>query len=231
MDSQLCNETSVASGHGCGSLHALPQAEGSSPFVLEFRSALSDELILDMQQQGPCKANVLQINLAAVLGDDAPPVLLRQGIPLAAGDILSEEATLLVVRRVLPDEVVLQLEMARKAVSHLKPEHLTSIKELKMPPEPLYNVLRAILLLLGNADCSWLSMKKFLGGRAATQKLLTLRPCQVSFESQLAIQQMVQQFPHSFEHKCIYRVSVAAAPFAALVLAFIACWKSCTTSP
>lgn len=41
-----------------------------------------------------------------------------------------------------------------------------------MPPEPIADVLGAVLMLLGIRDTSWLSMKKFLGNRGVKDEIL-----------------------------------------------------------
>lgn len=41
-----------------------------------------------------------------------------------------------------------------------------------MPPEPIADVLGAVLMLLGIRDTSWLSMKKFLGNRGVKDDIL-----------------------------------------------------------
>lgn len=41
-----------------------------------------------------------------------------------------------------------------------------------MPPEPIADVLGAVLMLLGIRDTSWLSMKKFLGNRGVKEDIL-----------------------------------------------------------
>lgn len=45
-------------------------------------------------------------------------------------------------------------------------------RSLKMPPEPIADVLGAVLMLLGIRDTSWLSMKKFLGNRGVKEDIL-----------------------------------------------------------
>ena len=209
-----------------GSLHTLSRPDESSAFAVEFRSALSDELITVMQQKEPCKAGMLQSHLAAVLCDSARPVLLCHGVALAPEDVLAEEVSLLVIRRPLPDDVAQRMRMAREAVARVKADELLNIKALKFPPDAMHDVWSATLLLSGWQDSSWASIKKFLGSGAGTgtRSLLTLEPYQVSFENQLAVQQIVKRAPQSFEYEHILKFSTATACCAALVVAFISCW-------
>ena len=64
------------------------------------------------------------------------------------------------------------LETAKAAVGLIKAEHLTELRSLKMPPEPISDVLGAVLKLLGISDVSWTSMKKFLGNRGVKDEIL-----------------------------------------------------------
>ena len=224
-------DSSDPSNGSNGSLHTLSRPDGSSAFAVEFRSALSDELITVMQQKEPCKAGMLQSHLAAELCDSARPVLVCHGVALAPEDVLAEEVSLLVIRRPLPDDVAQRMRMAREAVARVKADELLNIKALKFPPDAMHDVWSATLLLSGWQDSSWASIKKFLGSGAGilgsgagTRSLLTLEPYQVSFENQLAVQQIVKRAPQSFEHKHILKFSTATACYAALVVAFISCW-------
>ena len=115
------------------------------PFHVECRSALNGDLLAELRQEGPCPVGVLQSQLAALFYDDARPVLMLQGSPLASTDVLREDASLEVIRRTLPEEAANCLQEARAAVSHVRSDHLQDIKALRMPPEPLHDVLSAVL--------------------------------------------------------------------------------------
>lgn len=43
------------------------------------------------------------------------------------------------------------LESAKQAVGSISASHLTELRSLKMPPEPIHDVLYAVLMLLGIA--------------------------------------------------------------------------------
>ena len=118
------------------------------PFHVECRSALNGDLLAELQQEGPCPVGVLQSQLAAMLYDDARPVLMLQGSPLASTDVLREDASLEVIRRTLPEEAANGLQEARTAVSQVRSDYLQEVKALRMPPEPLRDVLSAVLRLL-----------------------------------------------------------------------------------
>ena len=70
------------------------------------------------------------------------------------------------------------LEAARAAVGGIKSDNLNEIKSLKMPPEPIRDVLEGVLRIMGNFDTSWISMKRFLGtmGRVSDRALTRTAP-------------------------------------------------------
>ena len=57
------------------------------------------------------------------------------------------------------------IEAARLAVGQIRSDHLNEIRSLKAPPDAIRDVLEGVLKLMGQADTSWNSMKKFLGNR------------------------------------------------------------------
>ena len=57
------------------------------------------------------------------------------------------------------------VEEARKAVGGIQKSNLDELKSLKMPPEAIHDVLKAVLRIFGVFDASWNSMKKFLSNR------------------------------------------------------------------
>ena len=90
-----------------------------------------------------------------------------------------------------------------------------------MPPEPIADVLGAVLKLLGIHDVSWLSMKKFLGNRGVKDEILTFDAHRISGEMRKDVAKLLKNKASSFDHATITRVSVAAAPLAAWVKANI----------
>ncbi|CAN0333381.1 unnamed protein product [Ectocarpus sp. 8 AP-2014] len=90
-----------------------------------------------------------------------------------------------------------------------------------MPPEPIADVLGAVLMLLGIRDTSWLSMKKFLGNRGVKEDILNFDARRIDPQLRAKVTKLLTQKSASFEHANIYRVSVAAAPLATWVKANI----------
>lgn len=113
------------------------------------------------------------------------------------------------------------LETAKAAVGQIKAEHLNEIRSLKMPPEPIADVLGAVLKLLGISDVSWTSMKKFLGNRGVKDEILNYDARRIGGEMRKDVARLLKQKASSFDQATITRVSVAAAPLAAWVKANI----------
>ena len=112
------------------------------------------------------------------------------------------------------------LDAARTAVSGIRRDQLDEIRSLKVPPEAVADVLSAVLLMLGNADTSWLAMKRFLSTRGVKDEIIgfdakrSLQP-----DARRAVAKLIFAKAASFEDTVITRASVAAAPLAAWVRA------------
>ena len=111
------------------------------------------------------------------------------------------------------------LEQARKAVGQIKSDNLNEIKSLKMPPDAIRDVLEGVLLLMGNHDTSWGSMRKFLSTRSVKEDIINFDARRVNVADRTNVEKLLAQKGNNFEHATIYRVSVAAAPLAAWVKA------------
>ncbi|CAJ1446190.1 unnamed protein product [Effrenium voratum] len=90
-----------------------------------------------------------------------------------------------------------------------------------MPPDPIHDVLNGVLRLMGNFDNSWTSMKKFLAGTGAIQRIINFDPRQIDEQTRHDVEKILRDKANSFDHATIYRVSVAAAPLAKWVVASI----------
>lgn len=116
-------------------------------------------------------------------------------------------------------EITPILQTAKEAVGNIKSDNLNEIRSLKMPPEPIHDVLSAVLMLLGIQDTSWNSMKKFLGNRGVKDDILNYDARRITGDISKAVTKLVKSKASSFDHETIYRVSVAAAPLATWVKA------------
>ncbi|KAL3130926.1 hypothetical protein ABBQ38_000251 [Trebouxia sp. C0009 RCD-2024] len=111
------------------------------------------------------------------------------------------------------------IEAARLAVGQIKSDHLNEIRSLKAPPDAIRDVLEGMLKLMGQADTSWNSMKKFLGNRGIKNEIIGYDAHRITPEMRSAVNRLLAQKGASFEQANIYRVSQAAAPLAAWVTA------------
>jgi len=113
------------------------------------------------------------------------------------------------------------LDEARAAVGQIKSDHLNEIRSLTAPPEAIADVLAAVLMMLGVQDLSWLSMKKFLGSRGVKDDILNYDARRIDADLRKNVAKLIKKRASSFEAENIRRVSVAAAPLAAWVMANI----------
>ena len=74
---------------------------------------------------------------------------------------------------------------------------------------------------MGNYDNSWASMKKFLAGTGAIQRIINFDPRSIDNQTRHDVEKLLREKANSFEHATIYRVSVAAAPLAKWVVASV----------
>lgn len=51
---------------------------------------------------------------------------------------------------------------AKLAVGNIKPESLSEIRSLRMPPDVIRDILEGVLRLMGIFDTSWVSMKRYV---------------------------------------------------------------------
>lgn len=55
------------------------------------------------------------------------------------------------------------VDEAKRAVGNIKPEALSEIRSLRMPPDVIRDILEGVLRLMGIFDTSWVSMKRWEG--------------------------------------------------------------------
>lgn len=66
-----------------------------------------------------------------------------------------------------------------------------------MPPEPIADVLGAVLMLLGIRDTSWLSMKKFLGNRGVKEDILNFDARRIDPQLRAQVWRSSADFPRA----------------------------------
>jgi dynein heavy chain 2 len=68
------------------------------------------------------------------------------------------------------------VEEAKKAVSGINKGNLDELKSLRMPPEPVHNVLTAVLRVFQTSGNTWADMKKFLSNRGVIEDIVAFDP-------------------------------------------------------
>ncbi|XP_029699181.1 cytoplasmic dynein 2 heavy chain 1 isoform X3 [Takifugu rubripes] len=116
-------------------------------------------------------------------------------------------------------EVQPLVDEAKHAVGNIKPEALSEIRSLRMPPDVIRDILEGVLRLMGIFDTSWVSMKSFLSKRGVREDIATFEARNISTEIRQSVEELLQRNKASFDPKNAKRASAAAAPLAAWVKA------------
>ncbi|XP_029458286.1 cytoplasmic dynein 2 heavy chain 1 [Rhinatrema bivittatum] len=116
-------------------------------------------------------------------------------------------------------EVQPLVDEAKLAVGNIKPESLSEIRSLRMPPDVIRDILEGVLRLMGIFDTSWVSMKSFLAKRGVREDIATFDVRNITKEIRASVEELLEKNRTSFEAKTAKRASAAAAPLAAWVKA------------
>ncbi|XP_044933442.1 cytoplasmic dynein 2 heavy chain 1 isoform X4 [Mustela putorius furo] len=108
---------------------------------------------------------------------------------------------------------------AKLAVGNIKPESLSEIRSLRMPPDVIRDILEGVLRLMGIFDTSWVSMKSFLAKRGVREDIATFDARNIPKEIRESVEELLYTNKGSFDSKNAKRASTAAAPLAAWVKA------------
>ncbi|XP_072467338.1 cytoplasmic dynein 2 heavy chain 1 isoform X1 [Notamacropus eugenii] len=108
---------------------------------------------------------------------------------------------------------------AKLAVGNIKPESLSEIRSLRMPPDVIRDILEGVLRLMGIFDTSWVSMKSFLAKRGVREDIATFDARNIPREIRESVEDLLFKNKASFDPKNAKRASTAAAPLAAWVKA------------
>ncbi|XP_038031862.1 cytoplasmic dynein 2 heavy chain 1 isoform X2 [Anas platyrhynchos] len=106
---------------------------------------------------------------------------------------------------------------AKLAVGNIKPESLSEIRSLRMPPDIIRDILEGVLQLMGIFDTSWVSMKSFLAKRGVREDIATFDARNIPKEIRESVEELLYKNRSSFDPKNAKRASAAAAPLAAWV--------------
>ncbi|TMS07235.1 Cytoplasmic dynein 2 heavy chain 1 [Larimichthys crocea] len=116
-------------------------------------------------------------------------------------------------------EVQPLVDEAKRAVGNIKPEALSEIRSLRMPPDVIRDILEGVLRLMGIFDTSWVSMKSFLAKRGVREDIATFEARNITPEIRQSVEELLNKNKASFDPKNAKRASAAAAPLAAWVKA------------
>ncbi|XP_041658498.1 cytoplasmic dynein 2 heavy chain 1 isoform X2 [Cheilinus undulatus] len=116
-------------------------------------------------------------------------------------------------------EVQPLVDEAKRAVGNIKPEALSEIRSLRMPPDVIRDILEGVLRLMGIFDTSWVSMKSFLAKRGVREDIATFEARNINPEIRQSVEELLNRNKASFDPKNAKRASAAAAPLAAWVKA------------
>uniref|UniRef100_A0A8C4HFM9 Cytoplasmic dynein 2 heavy chain 1 n=1 Tax=Dicentrarchus labrax TaxID=13489 RepID=A0A8C4HFM9_DICLA len=116
-------------------------------------------------------------------------------------------------------EVQPLVDEAKRAVGNIKPEALSEIRSLRMPPDVIRDILEGVLRLMGIFDTSWVSMKSFLAKRGVREDIVTFEARNITPEIRQSVEELLNRNKASFDPKNAKRASAAAAPLAAWVKA------------
>ncbi|MEJ1281076.1 hypothetical protein NN561_012023 [Cricetulus griseus] len=108
---------------------------------------------------------------------------------------------------------------AKLAVGNIRPESLSEIRSLRMPPDVIRDILEGVLRLMGIFDTSWVSMKSFLAKRGVREDIATFDARNIPKEIRESVEELLFKNKASFDPKNAKRASTAAAPLAAWVKA------------
>ncbi|XP_075274100.1 cytoplasmic dynein 2 heavy chain 1 isoform X3 [Opisthocomus hoazin] len=114
-------------------------------------------------------------------------------------------------------EVQPLVDEAKLAVGNIKPESLSEIRSLRMPPDIIRDILEGVLRLMGIFDTSWVSMKSFLAKRGVREDIATFDARNIPKEIRESVEELLSKNRTSFDPKNAKRASAAAAPLASWV--------------
>ncbi len=66
------------------------------------------------------------------------------------------------------------VDEAKRAVGNIKPEALSEIRSLRMPPDVIRDILEGVLRLMGIFDTSWVSMKRWEGKTCIVRHIINI---------------------------------------------------------
>ena len=77
--------------------------------------------------------------------------------------------------------------------------NLDELKSLKMPPEPIHNVLTAVMKVFKQNDVTWNGMKKFLANRGVIEQIVDFDPRMITPDIRSEVEEVLAKYANSFE--------------------------------
>eukprot|EP00767_Chilomastix_cuspidata_P001545 gnl/Chilomastix_cuspidata/1664.p1 GENE.gnl/Chilomastix_cuspidata/1664~~gnl/Chilomastix_cuspidata/1664.p1 ORF type:complete len:4880 (-),score=609.46 gnl/Chilomastix_cuspidata/1664:93-14435(-) len=114
------------------------------------------------------------------------------------------------------------LDAAKSSVQAIPKKVLSEIRSFAMPPKAINIVLSAVLILFGINELTWSRMRSFILRPEFKTNLLSYDVSRTSLKALARVREIVEANADAFEKEKILRVSKAAAPLAAWVLALLA---------
>ena len=176
-----------------------------------------NQKVLLKEKQSEADAALDKINIALEKKADR-----KQEAEKLRSKCLEDEEVIKERKVLIEDELVdimPEVEAAREKVGELKTDNLNEIKAFRIPPDPVHDVLGAVLFLMGVRDTTWGNMKKFLSQRGVIQNILGFDAHYITKDIRDSVNKMINKKKNSFEDKTIRAASVATAPLAAWVKA------------
>ncbi|KAL0212077.1 hypothetical protein RCL1_005703 [Eukaryota sp. TZLM3-RCL] len=198
-------------------LDKLKEAAGE---VAKLNETAAQQRILLSQKQAEADEALEQIQLSMTEASFSKQEAERLSTELAVEEKALEQQRSVVNEQLSVVEPMIQA--ARDQVTSIRSDHLAEIKNLRQPPEPIYDVLEGVLRLLGQPDASWQSMKKFIGKMEVKDIILHFDARTITPGIAAKVKDLLSRKARSFMPEVITRVSQAAAPLAAWVKANVA---------
>ncbi|KAH0791819.1 Cytoplasmic dynein 2 heavy chain 1 [Histomonas meleagridis] len=111
------------------------------------------------------------------------------------------------------------LKQASENVAKLDSRDISEVRSFSMPPQQVRDVLEAILLLMGERDTSWQSIRKVFSSPKIKDDILHFDPHEVSQQSLIEVNKAIEKKSMSFDYETVKRSSKAAAPLSQWVKA------------
>ncbi|EGR34655.1 hypothetical protein IMG5_004580 [Ichthyophthirius multifiliis] len=113
------------------------------------------------------------------------------------------------------------VEAAQKSVQGIQKGDLDFLRNLKMPPPVIHNIMRAVLRVFENNDDRWTEIKKFLGNRQVLEQIINFDPSIITPKVRREVQIAINENESSFRKEVSYNASKAVGPMAEWVLAIL----------